>query len=166
VNLGSTTNGRDTPYNGVDYKEAPFKFDVDQAFGTVPISKAIVVTFASIRDGLSSTLLLAEVRQGQESSALQGLTHFGPHTGVTTFLSPNSSSADLLSPGWCRTTDDLPCSDAATWHDVVTASRSRHHGGVQVCLADGSVRFVSNDINLTTWRNLGSSQDGEVVDLE
>jgi hypothetical protein len=32
---------------------------------------------------------------------------------------------------------------------------------VQGCLADGSVRFFSNNINLLTWQNLGSRGGGE-----
>jgi prepilin-type N-terminal cleavage/methylation domain-containing protein len=40
---------------------------------------------------------------------------------------------------------------------------SRHIGGVQTLLADGAVRFVSQTINLGTWRGLGSRAGGEVV---
>jgi prepilin-type processing-associated H-X9-DG protein len=36
-------------------------------------------------------------------------------------------------------------------------------GGVNVCLVDGSVRFVSNDVDRTTWNNLGAIADGEVI---
>ena len=43
------------------------------------------------------------------------------------------------------------------------SSRSVHTGGVLVAMCDGSVRFVDNDINLTTWRNLGSSRDGQAL---
>ena len=40
---------------------------------------------------------------------------------------------------------------------------SRHTGGVNVCLGDGSVRFVSNTVNLATWRALGTRGNGEVL---
>jgi prepilin-type processing-associated H-X9-DG protein len=43
------------------------------------------------------------------------------------------------------------------------AARSFHPGGVNTCLADGSVRFVSNDIERATWNNLGSIADGQVL---
>ena len=42
-------------------------------------------------------------------------------------------------------------------------SRSRHAGGVNVALCDGSVRFVSNNIDLFTWTALTSIAGGEVV---
>lgn len=45
----------------------------------------------------------------------------------------------------------------------VFAARSRHRGGVQVTLADGSTRFISENIDLLTWQRLGNRKDGEVV---
>ncbi len=43
------------------------------------------------------------------------------------------------------------------------AARSKHSGGVNVLLADGSVRFIQDSIALPTWRALGSRAGGEVV---
>jgi prepilin-type N-terminal cleavage/methylation domain-containing protein/prepilin-type processing-associated H-X9-DG protein len=42
------------------------------------------------------------------------------------------------------------------------AANSAHTGGVNLALCDGSVRFVSNSVNLATWRGLGSRNGGEV----
>jgi len=42
-------------------------------------------------------------------------------------------------------------------------ARSEHSGGVNVCLADGSVRFVSNNVALFTWQCLGNRKDGQVL---
>lgn len=47
-------------------------------------------------------------------------------------------------------------------HGLSTA-RSRHAGGVNVLLCDGTVRFIQNGINLTTWRALATRAGGEVV---
>jgi len=40
---------------------------------------------------------------------------------------------------------------------------SRHTGGVHVLLADGSTRFVSQNINLAIWRGVGTRNGGEVI---
>jgi len=40
---------------------------------------------------------------------------------------------------------------------------SNHGGGVNVLLGDGSVRFISDSINLQTWRALGTINGGEAI---
>ena len=47
---------------------------------------------------------------------------------------------------------------------VVGGFSSEHTGGVQFALADGSVRFVSQAINVQTFRNLCSRNDGAMPD--
>ncbi|MFN8708368.1 MAG: DUF1559 domain-containing protein [Planctomyces sp.] len=39
----------------------------------------------------------------------------------------------------------------------------RHTGGVQLLLCDGSVRFVSDNIDLRTWRAIGTRAEGETL---
>ncbi len=46
---------------------------------------------------------------------------------------------------------------------IATAASSFHTGGVQVALCDGSVRFVSENIDLGTWRAVGSRDGGEII---
>jgi prepilin-type processing-associated H-X9-DG protein len=52
---------------------------------------------------------------------------------------------------------------SGTEGNQVFSSRSHHAGGSQVAMCDGAVRFVSNNIDLTVWRNLSTSRGGEVV---
>ena len=40
---------------------------------------------------------------------------------------------------------------------------SRHTGGAQVAMADGSVRFISENINITTFQGIASRNDGSMV---
>jgi prepilin-type N-terminal cleavage/methylation domain-containing protein len=40
---------------------------------------------------------------------------------------------------------------------------SAHVGGLQMLIGDGSVRFVSENIDATTWNNLGNRSDGGVA---
>jgi prepilin-type N-terminal cleavage/methylation domain-containing protein/prepilin-type processing-associated H-X9-DG protein len=45
------------------------------------------------------------------------------------------------------------------------AARSYHPGGVNVALADGSLRFIPDTIPFPAWQALGTRSGGEVVDL-
>ncbi|MEP3480024.1 MAG: DUF1559 domain-containing protein [Fuerstiella sp.] len=52
-----------------------------------------------------------------------------------------------------------------TWdgnYSLMTAS-SRHTGGAQFVLCDGSVRFISENVDTLTYRSLGSAAGGEVI---
>lgn len=46
---------------------------------------------------------------------------------------------------------------------IATTANSKHTGGVHLLLCDGSVRFISENLNLGTWRALGSTNGGEVL---
>jgi prepilin-type N-terminal cleavage/methylation domain-containing protein/prepilin-type processing-associated H-X9-DG protein len=52
-----------------------------------------------------------------------------------------------------------------TDHTAVGAS-SYHSGGVNVCLMDGSVRFVKDSVNATTWWALATKAGGEVLSAD
>jgi prepilin-type processing-associated H-X9-DG protein len=41
---------------------------------------------------------------------------------------------------------------------------SNHSGGVNVCMTDGSVRFIKNSVSIPTWWALGTRAGGEVID--
>jgi prepilin-type processing-associated H-X9-DG protein len=63
---------------------------------------------------------------------------------------PNSSSPDLIFPTeYCynRPELNLPCTVSPADQQMAIA-RSRHPGGVHVLMADGSVRFIQQTINL------------------
>lgn len=63
-----------------------------------------------------------------------------------TYMSPNTPVPDLYSMGI-----------------GFFAARSNHPGGVNAALADGSVRFIAETINIRTWRALGSCAQAEVL---
>ncbi len=45
----------------------------------------------------------------------------------------------------------------------LTAARSRHEGGVHGLLCDGSVRFISESLDLSIWRGLSTRAGGEIL---
>jgi len=72
-----------------------------------------------------------------------------------------------LPPNWNRlaptgTNQQYNCGDTSISHFHVAAS-SYHAGGVNVCMCDGSVRFVSDNINFATWQAMGTRAGGEVI---
>lgn len=81
---------------------------------------------------------------------------FAPNTEVFHTAGGKVHDVDFNSSREGKTTDQL------TYASVT--SRSYHPGGTQVLLTDGSARFVSQDIELTTWRALTTRSGGEVVE--
>jgi prepilin-type processing-associated H-X9-DG protein len=82
-------------------------------------------------------------------------------TGFTTVLTPNTQV--IYSSGGVNYDIDYVSAtetNAADTYAAVT-SRSFHSGGVNALLMDGSVRFISNSIDLSTWRSLGTRAGGE-----
>jgi prepilin-type processing-associated H-X9-DG protein len=47
------------------------------------------------------------------------------------------------------------------YNSVHAAARSYHAGGVNVVFGDGSVRFITDNINFATWQALGTRAGGE-----
>ena len=42
-------------------------------------------------------------------------------------------------------------------------ARSKHPGGVNAGMADGSVRFIKNSVNVFTFRSLSTTKGNEVI---
>jgi prepilin-type processing-associated H-X9-DG protein len=118
--------------------------------------------FKEIADGLSKTLLISETVQGVDGD-LRGLTWWGWSAAFETFSTPNSSDPDRMQQAtYCKPYEPNPPCSAATAGNVRAAARSRHPGGVNAIMCDGSVQYVVDDVDLATWR-AGSSTGGEEV---
>ena len=46
---------------------------------------------------------------------------------------------------------------------MMMAARSRHPGGGGAALCDGSVKFISDNINIDIWRAVSTTKGGELV---
>ena len=91
-------------------------------------------------------------------------------------LTPNSTSPDYVI-GFCPADRgdagySAPCYTmsgnsqyAPSAAGAYVAARSRHPSGVNAAMADGSVHFVSDGVNLSLWRGLGTRSGGELVQV-
>jgi prepilin-type N-terminal cleavage/methylation domain-containing protein/prepilin-type processing-associated H-X9-DG protein len=136
---------------------ATWKF-TGAAFGMAPYT----VRLSDIIDGTSNTILASETVQGKNSD-LRGFSWWAPGAQFTTLLPPNSSSPDIVTQNCVNLPSmNLPCVDnGGAWN--IQAARSRHANGVNVVMCDGSVRFVTQGINIGAWQAMGTTQGGEVI---
>lgn len=154
VNWGNSKYGQNPqPTNG----RAPFYHENGNR------STPGIVNMASITDGLSNTLLMSETLKAWSHDDNDWRGDIQNDDGVFKFMTlttPNSSAVDVVN--WAIPTNDplMPISTAGLQY---SAARSRHPGGVNVLLADGSVRFVRNSVNLSTWQALGTMDGGETI---
>jgi prepilin-type N-terminal cleavage/methylation domain-containing protein/prepilin-type processing-associated H-X9-DG protein len=129
--------------------------------------------FFSWTDGSSNTLALSETIQGMSPDGnwndLRELLWWGPGSYFTTWTSPNSTSPDLTSWGFGKTAHKKhplePTVDGFGDREsnLYQAARSWHSGGANAGMIDGSIRFVSNQVNIDVWRAFGSGNGGESV---
>jgi prepilin-type N-terminal cleavage/methylation domain-containing protein/prepilin-type processing-associated H-X9-DG protein len=131
----------------------------------------ISTSFADIRDGLSNTFLAGESLQGPGhysssygpywGAGIHTSTHgviYGPAASTTNQLaySPNGRSGYLY-PTAAITIQNLPYA----W-----VFSSRHPGGVNMAMCDGSVKFIKNSISVYAWSGAATIAGGEVVSAD
>jgi prepilin-type N-terminal cleavage/methylation domain-containing protein/prepilin-type processing-associated H-X9-DG protein len=124
-----------------------------------------ITEFTEITDGLSKTLMVSETVQGQDGD-LRGFTWWGWSAGFETFAAPNASDPDVLQQAqYCIPVEpNPPCSGQSGGNQFKAAARSRHTGGVNAVMCDGSVQFVNDAIDLATWRAASTTKGEEPYD--
>jgi prepilin-type N-terminal cleavage/methylation domain-containing protein/prepilin-type processing-associated H-X9-DG protein len=112
--------------------------------------------FGDVIDGLSNTIFISEV----------------PDTGGDV-IGPFGAGCDRRAI-WSRGGDANPPTEmteyliAAEGNDPINggaeeAAGSWHTGGAQFCMGDGSVRFLSENMNMPTYQGLSTRKGGEVI---
>lgn len=124
------------------------------------------IRMRDITDGTSNQAMLGEIllhRQWQTQEDLRG-SQFNDYqfsTLISTLYPPNTSNPDRR--GWCVNSTYAPNAGITSTIGGNGSARSNHEGGAHISLADGSVRFVSENVDLTTYNRLGSISDGNVL---
>jgi len=158
ANGGSGT--QDTPLSGV------------QPNGLFSMGSNIGIR--DMTDGTSNTLAVSEGVIGHpytsatdpagtppacaSGAVATGLTDQRGHSWFWAYRAGVVMFSTGIGPNWQKAYD---CNLAST--GIFRAARSYHTGGVHAAMGDGSVRFISENINLPTWQYLGSRSDGQPI---
>ncbi len=128
--------------------------------------------FRDMTDGSSNVVLTGEIvkvsNTGDDRGAWAwstGATFSGQGNGGGN-LGPNSRSLVDSSPYSSNDTANSVFnwrSNPDSGNDSGVAARSFHTGGVHCGLGDGTVRFISENIDVTLYRNLLSISDGNTI---
>jgi prepilin-type N-terminal cleavage/methylation domain-containing protein len=117
--------------------------------GTGAVRQASATRFATITDGTSNTLLVSEKRLNRR---YLGTKQPDDNQGYTAGFNYDT----------VRKTTRPPLPDYnAQFGDGAGLFGSSHTAGLNVCLVDGSVRFISYAISQRTWNLLGNAADGQ-----
>ncbi len=116
-----------------------------QSPGMFAFTGVLSTSVRDVTDGTSNTLLLCE-RRGE-------LTYYvgifsTTQMGVPTGMKINSPQILVNSTGS---------------YEQNCGASSYHVGGAHFCMADGAVRFISNNIDFATYNYLGGKSEGNVV---
>jgi prepilin-type N-terminal cleavage/methylation domain-containing protein/prepilin-type processing-associated H-X9-DG protein len=152
-----------------------------------------VVSFATISDGLSSTIIFSEWIKGRgvtttSTNSLDQVYGMSLAEGINTPPLTYQQACmqatavaytakgidwiyDYCGKGGCysaiMTPNTRACwfgmGDNANTDHTVVGASSYHSGGVNVAMLDGSVKFIKNSINSQTWWALATKAGGEVI---
>jgi prepilin-type N-terminal cleavage/methylation domain-containing protein len=150
---------------GVPVAQTRISDMTDGTANTVMISEGINPTITSVTNPNPGGITIGDVQTGTMGGSL-----------FSTWLTPNTPLADAVMA--CPSDNGAAVANGANdggyrarcgggfAHPLAAqhaAARSKHAGGVNAALGDASVRFVSNNISLRTWRSVGGRGDGQVL---
>ena len=145
------------------------------------------VKFAAVRDGTSNTAFFSEKIQGEgypnprsDMYMMMNTTTMNDTCMMCDSLDPNTATPLTSKQGWSWVMGEMCCT---TYNHIALPNTrtcagmgfpgnmsnmamqvppsSYHSSGVNVLFGDGSVRFITNSIDLATWRGLGTRNGGE-----
>jgi prepilin-type N-terminal cleavage/methylation domain-containing protein/prepilin-type processing-associated H-X9-DG protein len=187
ANFGNTITNQPSLYAWnnikVPFLGAPFTDmgapDADITISNQKAATAGTVNFSGIPDGLSNTMMTSEILVGQGWN-LHGFSWWGYAPQFTGLYPPNSSQPDVMqSASYCSIKNGgfnpqgVTCVGATGTTStgglysgglgMNNIPRSKHPGGVNAGMCDGSVRFIKNSVYIYTFQALSSAKGGEVI---
>lgn len=128
------------------------------------------VRIAEVTDGSSNTIIVGE-QSGKVGTLDIRANYHGGWAGFTVGGRPSAMTGSPWGSGvstmrYPINSDRTVCASGSgcdATYDGNTVLNSFHPGGTQVLLVDGSVHFLSESINMDTFRRLSARNDGQVV---
>jgi prepilin-type N-terminal cleavage/methylation domain-containing protein/prepilin-type processing-associated H-X9-DG protein len=137
--------------------------------GTLFLSGSVAP--AQITDGLSNTIIVGEYSGATAGQAYTSLGSLGDNDGtwglgagdavgcngwaVRVVSHPPNAEVYWKSASCCA-----ECADPSVKRGKEAALKSSHPGGIHVVMADGSVAFLGNGINVEVYKDLADREDG------
>ncbi len=128
------------------------------------------VPFAAFRDGTSNTIIVGE-RHYETRSWVTGSWYSGSRTNMTKICNYNKNvtwpiNSDPDQIGYYVYSQIAPpgAQKSVLFNDLHYGSR--HPGGAQFLLGDGSVHFLSETMDFTTFQDMATIAGGEVISWE
>jgi len=122
----------------------------------------VKIRIADVADGPSNTILVGEVLPNcNDHNWVGGAWGFNgmgnAHASTVVPINNYTTCSPLVGP-----VSNPACTTQSNWN-YSWGFRSQHTGGAQFLFADGSVHFLSQNINHRTYQNLGGRGDGNPV---
>ncbi|WP_165074160.1 DUF1559 domain-containing protein [Paludisphaera rhizosphaerae] len=122
----------------------------------------LATNVAAVTDGTSNTAAVAEAPQRTYSTNWGTWWGAGSHTSVHGIAFPPSVA------GYTRYLPNGKYDNAANTQKLLYAWTlgSKHPGGLNMLLGDGSVRFIKDSINPSTWYSLHTMAGDEIISAD
>jgi prepilin-type N-terminal cleavage/methylation domain-containing protein/prepilin-type processing-associated H-X9-DG protein len=139
--------------------------EISGMFGYYPAG----IRIRDVTDGTSNVIGMGEIRQ--DCGGYQMLECCSGTGGGWGWMDPQGMQYSMLPPinwetcpgeGAGATPEDASCNGAQN-ETMGYGFRSRHTGGAHFLLMDGSVRFISENIDYLNYNRLGDRRDGGVL---
>ncbi|MCY3012496.1 MAG: DUF1559 domain-containing protein [Planctomycetota bacterium] len=115
-----------------------------------------------ITDGTSNTIALGEIRPNCADHHNNGWHH--GNALWTSTIPPINYNTCRGEAGGSPATGPRTCNSFDVWM-TSQGFKSKHVGGAQFVLGDGSVHFISQNVDYVTYQRMGARSDGAVVDM-
>jgi prepilin-type N-terminal cleavage/methylation domain-containing protein/prepilin-type processing-associated H-X9-DG protein len=166
---GGSDSDHDTPdgYAKNNYPAVAGAHDIGNSMASYPQEGMGMFTVGSstrirnITDGTSNCLMVGEAFQSEHESL--SIIHPAAAIWVRAIFTRPTNNADGRSVIRTTKASGLPIPINVTASLSDNGFSSPHVGGAHFALADGSVRFLSENINLWTYENLSTMADGNVL---